>query len=484
MKKERVELHAYTNKSVLQGLSTIEEMVTKAEELNMKAIALTDNGGINDILNLQKLHGDVKIIHAIECCVEDNAITMLARNATGLKNIYKIISNADFVDKKINIDKARFEKYKEGLILGSSIYEGELYKAIETNRSEKELEKIVSKYDYLEIEGETVKKINKKIVELGEKTGKLVVAVGAVSYIDKNDYVFKEILDMGTNYKYSDKIVSNKHFKSTEEMLEEQSYLGKEKAYEVVVTNSNIIAGMCKEINREKVKILPYIEKSEEVIKTFSYDIAKTIYGKELPTAVKKRLDDELNVIMKNEYESIYIGIFGLVLKAKEEAYSVEVINYDFECSFVSFLLGLTKRCPLFTKESYEMFLNLFKGESIGLKVTEEYIDKAKEYLIDIYEECDCYGILEDEYVLFNDSWKYNKIYKEKYKDNMEAKLQDLAVITEKLRYVKKSEHGTEYKFIFVPKNEDVTDVSPVKCDENGKLAVTLMDIGVKLYIR
>jgi DNA polymerase-3 subunit alpha (Gram-positive type) len=266
---------------------------------------------------------------------------ILAKNYVGLKNLYKIVSYAhvDYFYKKPRVLKSILTKYREGLIIGSACSEGELYKAIQDGRAEEEIEEIANFYDYLEIQplgnndylkreglvadDEALRDINRKIVALGDKLGKLTVATCDVHFMDPQDELYRRILQAGQKYDDADN-QAPLYLRTTDEMLKEFDYFGEEKAYELVVTNTNKIADMCDKISPiSPEKCPPHIPGCEEDIKNIAYNKAHELYGEELPEIVQTRLDKELNSIISNGYSVMYIIAQKLVWKSNEDGYIV-----------------------------------------------------------------------------------------------------------------------------------------------------------------
>ena len=288
---------------------------------------------------------------------------ILAKNYVGLKNLYKLISlsHLHYFYKKPRILKSIYKKYSEGLMIGSACEAGELYRAIIAGKE--------NDYDYLEIQpignnmfmvrNETVpdtralEEINEKIVHLGEKLGKLVVATCDVHFMDPQDEVYRRILMAGQGFDDADQ-QAPLYLRTTEEMLKEFEYLGEEKAYEVVVTNTNKIADMCERISPiSPEKCPPYIDNCEQTIKDIAYTKAHELYGENLPEIVANRLQKELDSIIKNGFSVMYIIAQKLVWKSNEDGYLVGSRG-SVGSSFVANMTGITEvnslpahyRCP------------------------------------------------------------------------------------------------------------------------------------------
>ncbi len=319
-----------------------------------------------------------------------NHIILLAKNKQGLKNMYTLISksNLDYFYKRPRIPKSILSKYREGLIIGSACEAGELYLAIRNNRPQEELEKIAAFYDYLEIQPlgnndflvrsgevadrEALKDLNRKVVELGEKMGKLVVATCDVHFMDEKDELYRRVLQGAQGYGDAD-MQAPLFFRTTEEMLEEFSYLGREKAYEVVVTNTNKIADMIEDFEPLRGgSYPPSIENCEQDLSDMCHEFAHKVYGENLPEIVQKRMDRELSCILGYGYAVMYMIAHKLVKKSNEAGYLVGSRG-SVGSSFAAYLAGITEVnalaphyiCPecktseFFTKGEYNIGIDM-----------------------------------------------------------------------------------------------------------------------------
>jgi len=370
---KRVELHAHTKMSAMDGVTEIGALVERAAKWGHPAIAITDHGCVQafpDAYQKSQKHG-IKILYGVEgYLVESDRrqrpyhIILIARNLSGLKNLYHLVSVSylDHYYRHPKIPREELNQYREGILVGSACQAGELYTAILQGKTHEELVDIARFYDYLEIqplannefllrEGrvsswEELQQMNARIVALGEELGKPVVATGDVHYLDPEHEIFRRIIQAGQGYEDVDE-GSGLYLRSTEEMLEEFAYLGEETAYKVVVENPRLIAEMVEDIKPVPDGFYPpKIDEAEDEVYRLSWNKAKELYGDPLPELVEARIKKELDSIIRHGFSVLYSIAHKLVKKSNEDGYLVGSRG-SVGSSFVAFLTGITEVNPL-----------------------------------------------------------------------------------------------------------------------------------------
>ncbi|HWT76679.1 MAG TPA: PolC-type DNA polymerase III, partial [Mobilitalea sp.] len=294
---------------------------------------------------------------------------LLAKNDVGRVNLYKMVSlsHIEYYNKRPKVPKSLLMECREGIIVGAACEAGEIFRAVLSNQSHEQISRLVNFYDYLEIQPlcnndflirsdrneekdintrEDLMELNKKIIALGEEYTKPVVATCDVHFLDPDDEVYRRIILAGKGFKDADEQAAL-YLRTTEEMLEEFSYLGKAKAEEVVITNTNLIADMIEKISPVRPdKCPPVLPNSEENLRNICYDKAHSMYGELLPQPVEARLEHELKSIINNGFAVMYIIAQKLVWKSNEDGYLVGSRG-SVGSSFVATMAGITEVNPL-----------------------------------------------------------------------------------------------------------------------------------------
>ena len=380
----RVELHLHTKMS-LDGLIDNEEVIKTASRWKHPAIAITDHGVIQAFPKIQELAAKYKqkVIYGMEGYLIDKIpkdadtdrqryyhIIILAKNMTGLRNLYRMItlSHIKYYKKRPLLPRPVLEEFREGLIYGSACVIGEFFQAVLNGESDEELIKKAAFYDYLEVQPlqnnefllyedrysdiktkEDLQNLNKKVIEIGEKTGIPVCATSDAHYLFAEDARNRDILL--SNWEKPGKIESHPqvYLRTTQEMLDEFRYLPKEKAFEIVVTNTRHIGEQCENIEplaEEWKSYNPKIAGADKKFKEMCYTKAKEIYGDPLPKIVEDRLALELTPIINHGYGVLYYIAHKLVKHSNDRGYLVGSRG-SVGSSFAATMSGITEVNPL-----------------------------------------------------------------------------------------------------------------------------------------
>ncbi len=378
-KEKRVELHAHTKMSQMDGISDIGDLIGTASSWGHKAVAITDHGGVQGFPEAyKKAKGkDIKILYGVEGYFFDdkegtlhhkdgktNHIIIFAGTQKGVENLYELISEShtNYFHKRPRITKSLLTKHREGLVIGSACENGQIYQAVMNKANKEEISEIAKLYDYFEIQPlinnnfmirngtvnseEELKDINREIIALAKELGKPVVATCDSHYTDPKDAKYREIILTSMGYKDASSS-GGLYFRTTDEMLEEFSYLGEDLAYEVVVTNTNLVSDMIGPVKPLHDDMCPPTidGDKEELIETCEQN-AKAIYGDPLPELVKERLDRELNSIISNGFAVMYVSAKKLVENSVENGYLVGSRG-SVGSSFAATMSGITEVNPL-----------------------------------------------------------------------------------------------------------------------------------------
>ncbi len=528
---KRVEFHLHTKMSGLDGLIDIERAVKQAADWGHPAIAITDHGVVQAFpaaFYAGEKYG-VKIIYGLEGYLIDNEtdkpyhIIILAKNKTGLKNLYKLVSysHLDHFYRQPRIPRKILNQHREGLILGTACEQGELYQAILRNKPQ--IYQIAAYYDYLEIQPlgnnqflidsnqvqsiEDLKVINQTIVKIGEELNIPVVATGDVHFLRPEDSLYRTILLSGQGFEDAER-QAPLYFRTTDEMLSEFSYLGEKTAEKVVIKAPNKIAAEIQCLTPIPHGLhAPKIPHAEEKLEELCYKTAHKTYGKPLPALVAERLQRELKAVIGNGYAALYWTAHQLVEKSMQDGYLVGSRG-SVGSSLAAYFSGITevnplsphyfcscchyneffpdsdigsgldlpqKNCPkcgtLLNKDGFDIPFEVFLGfhgdkvPDIDLNFSGEYQDRIQQFTEELFGSDHVFragtvGTLADK-----TAFGFVKNYLED--TNQQKRKAEINRMLKKLIGVKRTTGQHPGGMIVVPKDMDIYDFTPVQYPAN-----------------
>ena len=339
-------------------------------------IEMLQEKGVNRLSQINAYVSSVRGEHRRESGKAEH-IVVIAKNQMGLRNLYHLLTDANlkYFKKFPRFLKSQLMELREGLIVGSACENNELFQAIISGKSDAELKRLASFYDYLEVQPlsnnafmlrpgkngrapiaasqEVLRNFNRTVLRIGDELGKMVVATGDVHFLNPEDEIFRHILLGVKGFDDADKD-NPLYFRTTDEMLAEFAYLGEDRAFELVVTNPNRIADMCETLRPVPHNLFaPKIENSVEDLKSLVYGKMHRLYGENPPELIVKRVETELNDIITCNYDVIYMSAQKLVQNSLENGYLVGSRG-SVGSSIVAYMSGITEvnsfpphyRCP------------------------------------------------------------------------------------------------------------------------------------------
>lgn len=387
---KRVELHAHTKMSAADGVTPVADYVQRAIDWGHTAVGISDHGVVHAFPAAWKeAKGKIKLLLGMEAYLVEDAgfiqrlkearrtkrtdllpavpeywhCMIYARNERGRRHLYELVSHSHTKTfyKKPLIDRALLASKREGLLIGSACEQGELYQAVARKASDAELEAIASFYDYLEIQPpannafmvrrgdcseEDLRENVRRIVALGRSLGKPVVATSDLHFLDPEDEVFRRILQAGQGYSDAE-LQAPLYFRTTQEMLDELSFLGPELAYKVVVEDPNAVAALCEVVPPvPKGSFFPEMPGADQSIREKAFARARELYGDPLPPLVEARLSRELEKVIGHKFSVLYEIARLLVEASRQRGYSVGSRG-SVGSSFAAYCLGITEVNPL-----------------------------------------------------------------------------------------------------------------------------------------
>ncbi len=534
--EKRVELHCHTQMSRMDGLSKIERLIERAAKWGHPAIAITDHGVVQAYPEAKvaaKKHG-IKLILGIEGYLVDEFkkekgmaiyhIILLVKNKTGLKNLYKLVSESHmkYFYKRPLIPRALLEAHREGIIVGSACEQGEVWQHL--LHKSKPVEEVAKFYDYIEIQPcannefmiqdgavksmEELQTHTRTLYETGKKLGKMVLATGDSHFIEPHDEVYRRILHAGMGYGVERQ--APLYFKTTDELKKDFDYFDEKTVHELVVTNPRLIAEMIEDVEPLPTQTLsPVWDTAENDLREISNARAHELYGTLLPDFIEKRLNKELKAIIDNKFATLYVIAMKLVKKSLSDGYIVGSRG-SVGSSFVAFLSGITevnplpphwickeghyhefpenasstagvdlpaKNCPTCGKKmgqdgfsiAFEVFMG-FKGDKmpdIDLNFSGEYQHIAHKYVEELFGKDHCFRAGTISAVQDRIAFGFVKKFMEEA--GRKARNAELNRMVKGCSGVSKTTGQHPGGIVILPKNMEITDVCPVQFPADNK---------------
>ncbi|MBN2197977.1 DNA polymerase III subunit alpha [Candidatus Wolfebacteria bacterium] len=418
-----VHLHTHSHYSLLDGLTRIDDLVDRAKELGMKALALTDHGNLYGSIEFYKksIKEEIKPILGVEAYVANRTrfdketrvdnkyyhLVLLAENNIGWQNLIKIVTKSylEGFYYKPRVDMNLLKEYHEGLIALSGCVAGEIPQLLCQNRFEeaekkaKEYESIFGKGNFfLEIGHHPnipeVVKANKELIKLSEKINIPLVATQDIHYLRPEDSEYQDILlAVQTNNKITDENrLSMKIDDFSMRPMEEMETLFKNTPE--AITNTVKIAERCNVTLKLGEILLPSFSLPEKEISAMEY-LRKLIIERlpnrfeETNAKIIERLEYELKVIEKTGFADYFLIVQDFVIWAKERGIIVGPGRGSAAGSLVSYILGITDIDPLKYDLLFERFLNpdRISMPDIDLDFTDIRRDEVLAYVREKYGE-------------------------------------------------------------------------------------------------
>jgi DNA polymerase-3 subunit alpha (Gram-positive type) len=483
---KRVELCTRTIMNSYNNVPT-EELVDHVSQWGHNAIAITNKDVVHTIPEAYEVgkRKGIKIIFGATINLipdskplsEDHAFyssaTLLAKNRAGLKNLYRIISLAyteHFHTSMPFVPQSVLDKHRDGLLVGAAAFDGGVYAGLNIRLTQDEILSFAEYYDYLEVAPFESDTDNIAVTKIGEKLKIPVVAVGVVHYIDdfgkKTHRMLQVHQDYGGGYT---KRHSKLHFLTTEEMLEEFAFLGEDKAYEVVVKNTNLLADMIEEFPPiPEGLFLPKLDSAEDEIVKICNSRFEQLYGKTASVGARERLEYELGSIIESGYASIYMAAHKMVKKSNESGYIVGTRG-SAGSSFVAYLLGIAEIDPIKYNIPFETFAGL-NGKTVpdfDFNVCEEYASNTENYVGELFGKNKVFrgGVTR------TPSYSHVKKIVTEYFSKKESSRESIGikVIVRTIKNRIKTIEPHPASLVIVPNYKDIYDFTPIQYSTSGK---------------